>query len=52
MLWVNKNQIVKYIILITEFLITGFILTLKFVYFWMIQEIGYVRVVSDIFDCN
>jgi len=48
MLGVTKNQIVQYIILITAFLIPAFILTFKFDYFWLIPQIGYGRVVSDI----
>lgn len=48
MLGVTKNQIVQYIILISAFLIPAFILTFKFKYFWLIPELGYGRVVSDI----
>jgi len=48
MLGVTKNQIVQYVILITAFLIPAFILTFKFDYFWLIPELGYGRVVSDI----
>ena len=52
MLGVTKNQIVQYIILITAFLIPAFILTFKFEYFWLIPELGYGRVVSDIVAGN
>jgi len=52
MLGVTKNQIVQYIILITAFLIPAFILTFKFDYFWLIPQIGYGRVVSDIVAGN
>lgn len=52
MLGVTKNQIVQYIILITAFLIPAFILTFKFDYFWLIPELGYGRVVSDIVAGN
>ena len=52
MLGVTKNQIVQYIILITAFLIPAFILTFKFDYFWLIPEIGYGRVVTDIVQGN
>ncbi len=52
MLGVTKNQIVQYVILITAFLIPAFILTFKFDYFWLIPELGYGRVVSDIVAGN
>lgn len=52
MLGVTKNQIVQYIILISAFLIPAFILTFKFKYFWLIPELGYGRVVSDIVAGN
>lgn len=52
MLGVTKNQIVQYVILITAFLIPAFILTFKFDYFWLIPQIGYGRVVSDIVAGN
>ncbi|OEU47432.1 MAG: hypothetical protein BA866_05130 [Desulfobulbaceae bacterium S5133MH15] len=52
MLGVTKNQIVQYVILISAFLIPAFILTFKFKYFWLIPELGYGRVVSDIVAGN
>jgi len=52
MLGVTKNQIAQYIILITAFLIPAFILTFKFDYFWLVPELGYGRVVSDIVAGN
>ncbi len=52
MLGVTKNQIVQYVILISAFLIPAFILTFKFEYFWLIPELGYGRVVSDIVAGN
>lgn len=52
MLGVTKNQIVQYVILISAFLIPAFILTFKFDYFWLIPELGYGRVVSDIVAGN
>lgn len=52
MLGVTKNQIVQYVILITAFLIPAFILTFKFDYFWLVPELGYGRVVSDIVAGN
>lgn len=52
MLGVTKNQQVQYVILITAFLIPAFIMTFKFDYFWLIPQIGYGRVVSDIVAGN
>lgn len=52
MLGVTKNQIAQYIILITAFLIPAFVLTFKFDYFWLIPQVGYGRVVSDIVAGN
>ncbi len=52
MLGVTKNQQVQYIILITAFLIPSFIMTFKFDYFWLIPQIGYGSVVSDIVAGN
>ena len=48
MLGVTKNQQIQYVILIIAFLIPAFILTFKFDYFWLIPQIGYGQVVSDI----
>lgn len=52
MLGVTKNQQVQYVILITSFLIPSFIMTFKFDYFWLIPQIGYGQVVSDIVTGN
>lgn len=52
MLGVTKNQQVQYVILISAFLIPAFIMTAKFDYFWLIPQIGYGRVVSDIVAGN
>ncbi len=48
MLGVTKNQQVQYVILISAFLIPAFIMTFKFDYFWLLPQIGYGQVVSDI----
>jgi cation/acetate symporter len=48
MLGVTKNMQIQYIIIIVSFLIPLFILTFKFDYFWVIPQIGYGAVVSDI----
>lgn len=52
MLGVTKNQQIQYVIIITSFLIPAFILTFKFDYFWVIPQIGYGSVVSDIVAGN
>lgn len=48
MLGVTKNMQIQYIIIIISFLIPLFILTYKFDYFWLLPQIGYGAVVSDI----
>jgi cation/acetate symporter len=48
MLGVTKNMQIQYIIIIVSFLIPLFILTYKFDYFWVLPQIGYGAVVSDI----
>jgi cation/acetate symporter len=48
MLGVTKNMQIQYIIIIISFLIPLFILTFKFDYFWLVPQVGYGSVVSDI----
>ena len=48
MLGVTKNMQIQYVIIIISFLIPLFILTGKFDYFWLLPQIGYGSVVSDI----
>ncbi|MDF1547012.1 MAG: VC_2705 family sodium/solute symporter [Bacteroidales bacterium] len=48
MLGVTKNMQIQYIIIIISFLIPLFILTYKFDYFWLLPQIGYGALVSDI----
>ncbi len=48
MLGVTKNMQIQYVIIITSFLIPLFILTFKFDYFWIVPDIGYGAVVTDI----
>lgn len=48
MLGVTKNMQIQYVIIITSFLIPLFILTFKYDYFWLLPQIGYGSVVSDI----
>lgn len=48
MLGVTKNMQVQYVIIIISFLIPLFILTAKFDYFWLLPQIGYGSVVTDV----
>ncbi len=48
MLGVTKNMQVQYVIIIISFLIPLFILTAKYDYFWLLPQIGYGSVVSDV----
>jgi len=48
MLGVTKNMQIQYIIIIISFIIPLFILTAKFDYFWLLPQIGYGSVVTDI----
>jgi cation/acetate symporter len=48
MLGVTKNMQIQYVIIIISFLIPLFILTFKFDYFWVLPQIGYGAVVSDV----
>ncbi|MFW5644914.1 MAG: VC_2705 family sodium/solute symporter [Bacteroidota bacterium] len=48
MLGVTKNMQVQYVIIIVSFLIPLFILTAKFDYFWLLPQIGYGAVVTDV----
>ncbi|NQV18028.1 MAG: VC_2705 family sodium/solute symporter [Armatimonadetes bacterium] len=48
MLGVTKNMQIQYVIIIISFLIPLFILTYKFDYFWVVPQIGYGAVVTDI----
>jgi cation/acetate symporter len=48
MLGVTKNMQIQYVIIIISFLIPLFILTAKFDYFWLLPQIGYGSVVSDV----
>jgi cation/acetate symporter len=48
MLGVTKNMQIQYVIIIVSFLIPLFILTFKFDYFWLLPQVGYGSVVSDI----
>ncbi len=48
MLGVTKNMQIQYVIIIISFLIPLFILTFKFDYFWVLPQLGYGAVVTDI----
>jgi cation/acetate symporter len=48
MLGVTKNMQIQYVIIIVSFLIPLFILTAKFDYLWILPQIGYGSVVSDV----
>lgn len=48
MLGVTKNMQIQYVIIIISFLIPLFILTYKFDYFWILPQIGYGSIVTDI----
>ena len=48
MLGVTKNMQIQYVIIIISFIIPLFILTVKFDYFWLLPQMGYGAVVSDI----
>jgi cation/acetate symporter len=48
MLGVTKNMQIQYVIIIISFIIPLFILTFKFDYFWLLPQIGYGSVVSDV----
>ncbi|MCK5775272.1 MAG: hypothetical protein KAH25_03810, partial [Bacteroidales bacterium] len=48
MLGVTKNMQIQYVIIIISFLIPLFLLTYKFDYFWLLPQIGYGSIVTDI----
>lgn len=48
MLGVTKNMQIQYVIIIVSFLIPLFILTFKYDYFWLLPQIGYGSIVTDI----
>ncbi len=50
MLGVTKNMQIQYIIIIISFIIPLFILTFKFDYFWLIPQVGYGAVVTDVIN--
>jgi len=48
MLGVTKNMQIQYVIIIISFMIPLFILTFKYDYFWVLPQIGYGSVVTDV----
>lgn len=48
MLGVTKNMQIQYVIIIISFLIPLVVLTFKFDYFWLLPQVGYGAVVSDV----
>lgn len=48
MIGVTKNMVIQYVIIIVSFLIPTFILTYRFDYFWLLPQVGYGTIVSDI----
>ncbi len=48
MLGATKNMQIQYVIIIVSFLIPLFMLTFKYDYFWVVPQIGYGSIVSDI----
>src|SRR6056297_4035346 len=50
MLGVTKNMQIQYVIIIISFIIPLFILNFKFDYFWILPQIGYGSVVSDVIN--
>ena len=50
MLGVTKNMQIQYVIIIVSFMIPLFILTYKFDYFWLIPQVGYGAVVTDVIN--
>lgn len=48
MLGVTKNMQIQYVIIIISFIIPLFVLNYKFDYFWILPQIGYGSVVSDV----
>jgi len=48
MLGVTKNMQIQYVIIIISFIIPLFIISAKYDYFWLLPQIGYGSVVTDI----
>lgn len=48
MIGATKNMQIQYVIIVTSFLLPTFIMAFKFDYFWLLPQIGYGAVVSDI----
>lgn len=48
MIGATKNMVIQYVIIAVSFFIPTFILTYKFDYFWLLPQLGYGTIVSDI----
>ncbi|MFO7615965.1 MAG: VC_2705 family sodium/solute symporter [Bacteroidales bacterium] len=48
MIGATKNMQVQYVIIVISFLVPTFILAFKFDYFWLLPQIGYGQVVTDV----
>ena len=48
MIGATKNMQIQYVIIVTSFLLPTFIMAFKFDYFWLLPQIGYGAVVTDI----
>jgi cation/acetate symporter len=48
MIGATKNMQIQYVIIVVSFMIPTFIMAFKFDYFWLVPQIGYGAVVTDI----
>jgi len=48
MIGATKNMQIQYVIIVVSFMIPTFMLTFKYDYFWLLPQIGYGQVVTDI----
>ncbi len=48
MIGATKNMQIQYVIIVTSFILPTFIMAFKFDYFWLLPQVGYGAVVTDI----
>lgn len=48
MIGATKNMQIQYVIIVTSFLLPTFIMAFKFDYFWLVPQVGYGAIVTDI----
>lgn len=48
MIGATKNMQIQYVIIVTSFLLPVFLMAFKFDYFWLVPQLGYGAVVTDI----